>query len=353
MFTSIVERLKSHLPPANESFQTSLPPELVELILERVTDHNTLLHCRLICVQWKHIVDSLLEKRRLSLVTNWNPAWNAYTNIYLNIYSKCLNPCILAVSPKNTSDNVLILPLALKRRKFKWNPFPQKCIAIVPNTDVDEVEDRKSEEKRNFLRLKYCFNISQNDLISIFGALLSLKSILFSKVCVNEKPSSRTDINISPYLTHLHMLNINGWDLDTLVNYLATLIEKTEFPPPLEYLSVIPHPWSNVDRMVKHAKYVMNLISKIPSSLTCLRMVVHVDTMLNFLEISGVIFPNVTMFEMLMFFDYFHPPPERHWEETYLKEMISPAFPKLKTVKIITFNDGQFVQPKHNFIKSN
>ncbi|CAL8127601.1 unnamed protein product [Orchesella dallaii] len=372
----------------------NIPPEMLEAFLEKISDQKTLLRCRLVSTEWKAVVDNLLEKRRLSLWTVWDP------KLYLGV--PCLSPRIWAVPQSHDSEysTHLVVPPVIKG-KITGNPFPQKSVAIIGFDRSHWDENRVCPELKHKAKVKLVPTLEANgdfltslifhdmtlnfcDLKSVLNSMLLLKAITFSKIKLNFENEGE-DLKISPHLTHLQLINCDPFVIKSVLGFcsrqlvslklvglngdltvelkdfenlkqlfvydvhgprLLSLLKNTESPPPLEYLSVIRSRQSAYYGYDNNMENVVNFIYKISKSLIHLRMNIKLEPVLKLLQEGGKTFPNLRWVQMVCLDD-------NNWEECLVKEKFLHWFPKLESAKFISGQENGWYQNRDCIICEN
>ncbi|ODM92048.1 hypothetical protein Ocin01_14642 [Orchesella cincta] len=179
------------------------PPEIQEMIIQRVNDEHTIWRCRLVNSHWKAVANSILENHRLSSWSTWSPlprpvslspslnTWKSGEEYHLSIPKLRL---ISASSPFPTNS------LTIARAKLGEGLFSN---GLTMSELIPPVGQFLSSFTLHKLKL------TVHELESILLHLPNLKAITFSHI---RSPSSATSIHlpkrhlVCPQLTHVQLM---------------------------------------------------------------------------------------------------------------------------------------------------
>ncbi|CAL8127473.1 unnamed protein product [Orchesella dallaii] len=323
-------------PKHLELLEFYIPPELVDKILVCITEHNTLLRCRLVCSKWKRFTDEILEKHHLSSLTQWN--------FDSNLKYPSLSPPIFVYRERSGTkwtDLLAVLPSALRGTKL-WSPFPQNYLAIIgfqeshkndENMSCPQVQLKPTVQTQEKNNLAIPTNLKHLEILNCDEYLTESVVPLFSQQLVSLKIGGldyegSLALGNSVNLKQLFIHEINVMEFEELINDAKAL-------PQLEYLSVIMSS-QNVFWQEKHK--ILNCLSKVSESLTHLRLKVEVEVFQRLLNEYAVIFSNVSFLEIACSTPNIH--------EESLKENLLPWFPKLKSVSVKSIPQKRFLQDR-------
>ncbi|CAL8127583.1 unnamed protein product [Orchesella dallaii] len=223
-----------------------LPTEIVESILERIDDLSILLRCRLVCLQWKTIVETMLEKQHFSHLPNLNNAESYFSTGRFK--PPHVSPCLYSVIPETSIAGLthLWLPPALTNVIVK-NPFPNKSVTVIgfeschsgwclprscPKLPPHKTKIRPAPNKkivRVFQNIGHHLTslifhdvtISQDKFCSILESSTNLKSLILSVFeLVGGNPDR--ELNIPRFLTNLQVIYCQKSSELTIKWFLST-----------------------------------------------------------------------------------------------------------------------------------
>ncbi|CAL8112403.1 unnamed protein product [Orchesella dallaii] len=285
-------------PVAEETCWDSLPPEVQEIIVEKLGDKPELLRYRLVNSSWKATVDTILERQFLSLWTEWNPIEPEQHTIELHHYVRVYNALEDADEDGNPTTG-LILARAINdgvpRLRPIWSHLAEndRSMNLIPTFDhhLPDIHNSKlgSPIPTNSLRIRFhdkvwqekqifeglrrsqmfvdlvvqydhCFSylkallltdieMSLSNLEIIIGKLTNLRALTLEDTIIHVEPGNQEENTVLPphsNLSHLRITSTNSTASQLLLKaYHEQLIS-------LETNSCVPFfskPYGNLKRL--------------------------------------------------------------------------------------------------------
>ncbi|CAL8112419.1 unnamed protein product [Orchesella dallaii] len=253
-------------PPPHLSGETcwdNLPPEVQEMVVEKLGDKPKLLRYRLVSSSWKKTVDMILERQFLSVWTEWEPFEQyPYKMNMHDYYDYICGYDELEDDDRNPTTGVILaraIIAGVPRLRPIWShfaehdrkanlipsfdhhlpavhnpklgsPIPSNCLRIRFNDKIwPEIKrferSRRAKTLADFVvKYDHCFSylrallltdieISPSNLATILGKLTNLRALTLEDTLLHVEPETQEENAVLPLhsnLSHLRIISTNS-----------------------------------------------------------------------------------------------------------------------------------------------